>query len=633
MDIKVPLNKLKFGQEDGEGINARVAGRLDGIEALAANLFARGQIENLVVKRIDDEFYSVSNGNRRLAAFHQMYGAGGDQLINCTLRDVDEKGAFEDSLTTAVTAKQLHPVDQYEAFARLSANEKTDEEIARQYGMTEKEVRQALALGRLSPKIRDAWRNGDIKADVAQAFTLGLDHKTQDKAFKKLEKDHRLYPQYIKQELGATDREVGELLDFVGADFYRECGGSVVVDLFGTSHVVSNPALLKQIAADKLASTCDKLKAEGWSWAKLLSDLPSNARWWRKSEPKALVFEGDEQQQLAKLRAERDAIEARYQSEDEFDYDEYESSIERLTAEVDAIEARVHSRSFSDKQKAKSGCIVDVDDGRLVILYGVLEPEEVSAPASKATKKASSKGAAEEPAEPVISNSLVLRLSEQLTKGTATALVQDHDLALSVLLAGFACYDSAGMKVSVNGMDSHELDLLGSKEMPQALAMVLKLKLAERLALVAEVAAAALDFRNQPLDAEKDDKYHGPRAICDAIDPKALNAALRGVFDAKDYFNGVSKALCLAAITDAMGDDVARQQSKNPKGDIAAFAIANVPQTGWLPTQLRAKGYDGPPIIKAKLPAPAPRKAKKAPPKKRAVKKVAKKAAKKKKAA
>jgi hypothetical protein len=27
MDLQVPLNRLKFGQEDGAGINARVVGR------------------------------------------------------------------------------------------------------------------------------------------------------------------------------------------------------------------------------------------------------------------------------------------------------------------------------------------------------------------------------------------------------------------------------------------------------------------------------------------------------------------------------------------------------------------------------------------------------------------------------
>jgi ParB family chromosome partitioning protein len=65
MHIDVPLNKLRFGQEDGAGINARVAGRLDGIEALAANLHANGQIEDLIVKKFDGDLYAVSNGNRR----------------------------------------------------------------------------------------------------------------------------------------------------------------------------------------------------------------------------------------------------------------------------------------------------------------------------------------------------------------------------------------------------------------------------------------------------------------------------------------------------------------------------------------------------------------------------------------
>jgi ParB family chromosome partitioning protein len=50
MDLQVPLNRLKFGQDDGAGINARVAGRDSHIAELAANLHANGQIENLIVK-------------------------------------------------------------------------------------------------------------------------------------------------------------------------------------------------------------------------------------------------------------------------------------------------------------------------------------------------------------------------------------------------------------------------------------------------------------------------------------------------------------------------------------------------------------------------------------------------------
>jgi ParB family chromosome partitioning protein len=63
MDLLIPLNRLIFGQDDGHGINARITGRDEGIAELAANLHARGQIENLVVKRVDTgtgEYYSVS---------------------------------------------------------------------------------------------------------------------------------------------------------------------------------------------------------------------------------------------------------------------------------------------------------------------------------------------------------------------------------------------------------------------------------------------------------------------------------------------------------------------------------------------------------------------------------------------
>src|SRR5579863_6161540 len=153
MDLQIPLNKLKFGQDDGAGINARVTGRDDGIAALAANINANGQIENLIVKEAGEGFYSVANGNRRLAAFHMIYGEGSDQPIGCTLHEIDEATAFEFSLTTAVTVRQLHPVDQYEAFTRLAERGKSDEEIASQYGMTKREIEQAHALGHLSPVI------------------------------------------------------------------------------------------------------------------------------------------------------------------------------------------------------------------------------------------------------------------------------------------------------------------------------------------------------------------------------------------------------------------------------------------------------------------------------------------------
>lgn len=637
-DFNVPLNRLMFGHEDGAGINARVAGRQDGIAELAANLNARGQIENLVVKRVAGEageIYSVSNGNRRLAAFHMIYGPDSPQPIRCTLREVDEDGAFEDSLTTAVTAKQLHPVDQYEAFARLEEHGKTHEEIAHQYGMSEKEVRQALALGRLSPKIRQAWRAGEIKAEIAKAFTLAIDDKTQDKIFDKLKKDNQLWESYVKKELGADiDEDVTELLNVVGAQAYRDRGGSVTEDLFGNSHIISDEPLLKLMAQEQLGARCEQLKADGWAWAELESNLPHGARFWPKSELKEWIYEGDEEARLEKANAALQVID----DDENLSYNEAETAREKLEREIADIETAARARSYDAKQKKKLGCIVDIEDGRVVVLYGVKKPTEVKLFGGESADDdgeelpagVKKRAAAAEPEEPEISNALLQRLSIQLTTAAATALILDEQLALAVLLAGFGCYSVSGVKASISGLGARgERGLLGSEDMSKALALATQLKPAERISLLAQAAANALDFQGRSMDT--DDRHSGPLAIVNTIDAKAFNAAMRGAFDAKDYFAGVNKALCLKAIEEAMGADMARQQSKNGKIEIVAFATENVPATGWLPPQLRAKGYDGPPmkmkgkVVAANKPKAEGKAAK--PAAKKAVKKTAKKPA------
>lgn len=632
MDIKVPLNRLRFGHDDGAGINARVSGRLADIPALAANMYARGQIENLVVKRFGDDpglpvpdgwtgtrdLFSVSNGNRRLAAWHRIHGENGTQPIDCTLRDVDEDGAFEDSLATAVTAKQLHPVDQYEGFTRLAERGKTNEEIALQYGMTEREVEQALALGHLSPKIRNAWRKGEIKTDMAQAFTLARDHKTQDKLFAKLAKAGHLYSHLVRRELGAdANGDVGAMLEFVGAEEYRGRGGEVIEDLFQSGHIVSNGALLQTMVAEKLDAKCEQLRGDGWGWVALASELPEAARYWQQAAPKKLIFIDDEEARLKKL--EKEAAEAERANDGGNTDETAEARSQQLDIEIGALKLAVRSRSFTEKQKALLGCVVGLEDGAETLRVGVQRPAEVAAsPAKAPARGASSKQKDKAADEPAISQALLHRMSLQLTEAAATALQQDVELSLIVLLAGIQARHDGNVNVRIGGVGAAKLDVTGAVEVADNIAVLRKMKLQDRMALVAPIAAAALDFQNCSLDQNVGDRFNTLHAVCNALDPKAFNAALRGAFDAKDYFEGVSKPLCIAAIREAgFTEDQAKTSAKS-KGEIAAFAIANVPQTGWLPPQLRAKAYGGPPVAKGKPAAAKPADPKRAPAKRAA---------------
>lgn len=556
MDIQVPLNKLKFGHDDGAGINARVAGRLDGIEALAANLHARGQIENLVVKRCDGDFYSVSNGNRRLAAFHQIYGADSSQPINVTVREVDETGAFEDSLTTAVTARQLHPVDQYEAFARLDERGKTHEEIAHQYGMTEKEVRQALALGRLSPKIREAWRQGEMKAEAAQAFTLAIDPKTQNKVFAKLSKEDTLYPHYIRSEIGVkSSREMVELLNIVGPELYRARGGTVIEDLFNEFHSVSDEALLKALSVELLDKRCDALIDEGWSWAKPASDLPDSAHHWpQKAIPeKKWVYAEGEKQHLDDLKSKLKSIE----QSDEYDLDESEA-LEKQIADLETI---VRARSYTPDQRKKLGCIVDFEGGAIEVLYGVDRPAERATdekreplPAGVKAKGGAAAGADAPKPQTVISNAMVERLHQQLLRATLKALQTE---APASPLAG---------------------------------------------ALAAIVASQIKPDRPSWMPQEVSSKLEGVRAL---ISPAVMNDAVAKSFEPKDFFGGAPKPVLLKVITEAINADESRKLADKTKAEIGKWALANVVKTGWLPKELRTPHYAGPGSAGFKKPAAA----------------------------
>lgn len=544
MDIKVPLKMLKFGHTDGEGINARVAGRDDGIAALAANIHANGQIENLVVKEIAGGCFAVANGNRRLAAFHMIHGENSDQPIGCTLHQIDETKAFEFSLTTAITAQQLHPVDQYEAFARLEVHGKTNDEIAHQYGMSEKEVRQALALGQLSPKIRDAWRKGEIRAETAQAFTLAKDQKAQEKIFAKLDKQDDLSAHAIRTALGVkSNAHLADLIAFVTPDFYRECGGKITEDLFGEFHSISDEALVKTLATDKLDKCCNELIAAGWAWAKPLSDLPNGAQHWTQgsvAEKDLIWLEGEKEHRAAidkKLKAmENDS--------DAWDYDEQQ----KLEAQLDKIDRVVEGRSFSEKQRAKLGCILDIEEGELQIIYGVTKPAEqlpVKTGAKTADRSDDDAKAAPSPKEATaISNALADRLGTQFLQATKDAL-----------LAAAAGADPI-------------LSMLGS--------------------IVAD-------------QIKPEQKFHIPHAVSNklaalraVLPAAAVNAALAKRFDAKDYFAGAPKAFVLKAIKEAVNADEARKLVSSTKAEISKFALANVVKTGWLPKELRTPHYAGP---------------------------------------
>ena len=548
----LPLSALRIDDKS----NVRKIGRGIADQAFVASIRTLG-IQMPLIVRQNGTGYVVADGGKRLEAAQALVKAGewkGDAAVPVIVTGASDAEARELSLALNLIRTDMHPVDAFRAFMSLHTDKEKPldvDALAQRFGVSTKTVRQRLALGALDDTILDAWRDGKINEDAAEAFTLCPNKRQQARVYAKLAKNYRngFEAGDVKEELNVNPNDTGRLLNAVGIDAYEARGGKVNRDLFGSDHTVSDEALLKQMIDETLATTCQSLIAAGWAWA--TSDLPNNR--WEFGQIK-----GDfkptpaEKKEIARLeaRSENEAL----------TYEENEEADDALGN----LKAAIVMRSYSKQQKAKAGCFVQIArDGSIRIEYGFTLPPKVKvettvneATGEKETtlgkkKVAAPKGAAK------LTKALLDRLKEQRETAIKKAIVaHPHKDPFAQLLA----------------------------------------------------AIAADQIRPGSWNAAPFDKQFGK--IMEAIDPKVMNAKLHEMFNAKDYFESCGKAFCLAAMTETVNADEARKLSGKKRAEIAKAALANIGKTKWLPRELRTSHYDGP-VAKAAPKAKAAKPAKK----------------------
>lgn len=628
-DDRVPLMALRFGHDPlaGADINARSSGRTDGIPELANMLKTQGLIRPLLVvenptgKEESKGLYFAFAGNRRLAALQTIHAP--DDTIPVKVYD---KTAPLYELSIADNEAVLpHAVDRFRSFVELIKRDKVPpaaqpQFIAKTFGMTDHDARKALALGALDDSILDAWRAGDITADQAKVFTLIPDKKAQAKMFAAKCKNHwELEISRLRSAILGKKEDAAKLVAFVGADAYRAAGGSLTEDLFGSNHVVHDVPLAKRLADEKLAEFCNSLRVDaGWAWAEPEETAPQGWQhgrgWGRLDKPKLGGLHADEKTRLAA---------ARKLADDTQNSDDYEQH-NRLDEDADALEELLRLQFWKPADKAKSGCFVGIcESGRVMVHAGVMKPEEKKAVAKEEKKKAAKKSSKSgEPNTSVFSAALATRLSTSLTVAAANVVAGDSgETALRLLLAGFATDGYGGdgpVCVKQNGMGNNEIE---GRDITfaAALAELEKVKPAALQARLCRVVASALDMRSHSATRMLSDKDEGDGADAGALvnflPQKELQAELRKAFNAADYFESAPSAFSRAALAD-MSIEV-------PKGVTKAKALAEIAtehakRTGWLPPQLRTKGYAGPSSVPAKkAPGKAAKPARKAAKKRR----------------
>ncbi|WP_024540126.1 ParB/RepB/Spo0J family partition protein, partial [Comamonas badia] len=635
--ILVPLSRLVLRPT---GRNVRKTPRMS-IPELAASIQRVGLLQNLIViPAADGEHYEVVAGGRRLAALKLLakkHRIAKDWDVPCL--QVADGTARTASLTENVQREQMHPADQFEAFAALVAEGRPIEDIAADFSVTPLVVQRRLKLANVSPRLMADYRADAVSLDQLMALSITDDHAAQEAAFYDAPQWQR-HPSHLRERL--TEREIDAyrhpLVRFVGLDAYEAAGGGVRRDLFAEDDAgvyLTDAALLERLAQDKLAGIAAEVKAEGWAWADATpgvthADLHAFQRAPReRREPNKREAARIEKLQ-ARMHELAEAVDAAQDADDEDKADALQEEGEAVGEQLQALEDSL--QDYSPTARAAAGAIVTIDcTGEAVIHRGLMREAEAKALRTlerlrqgfsgedvENDDEGENRDEDREPKTAAMSDRLAQRLSAHRTAALQIEVARHPQVALVALVHGMVqtvlqesryglSRDSLPLGVRLTLQDRLEgmaPDWLGSpaavalRELQQAAGVALPQNGAELFAV---------------LLAKPQDELVRLLAVCvastvDVVTPRAtphqpggelaqavgLDMAAWWQPTAGGYFKHISKAAILVAVGVFAPDSVTRL-AKLKKADIANEAERLAAGTGWMPAIFKAAGLEAAP--------------------------------------
>ena len=320
------------------------------------------------------------------------------------------------------------------------------DDVARRFGCTVRLVEQRLALARLSPKIRAAYRKGDINLDVARAFAINDDHAAQERVFRQFAKPITHAPSVRNALTAGRIPAHDRLARFVGAEAYEAAGGVLVRDLFEPDIVFfDNGDLLQRLAGEKTDAMRDELSKEGWGWVEVqLGHGQVEGCAGERLHPTSRKLKPAERKEVEALEARIAELDEKLQEAD--DDNPLWAERDEAEAKLDAVQEA--TRSFDKKLVPHAGAVVAVDrDGRAVITRGLIKRSDLKTIAKlqqAKTKPTPTRMTARSRARsslqrsiregPRLTKALVERLTEARTRGLRAALAQNAHVALGLMV-------------------------------------------------------------------------------------------------------------------------------------------------------------------------------------------------------
>lgn len=628
--ILVPLSQLLPRRSKR---NARTTPRLS-IPELAASISRVGLLQNLIViLAANGEQYEVVAGDRRLTALKLLAKKkriAADHDVPCLL--VPDASARTVSLAENLLREQMHPADQFEAFAALVKEGRPIEDIAADFGVSPLTVQRRLKLANVSPRLMADYRAGAVTLEQLMALTITDDHAAQEAAYYSAPEWQRgasaLRERLTEREIDATH----PLVRFVGLDAYAAAGGGLRSDLFAdddSGTYLTDAALLETLVRGKLDALAEDVRGEGWAWVEAVPHLSHvNRQTFQNAPRQRREPTAHEARRIASLHTRLDKIDATleeaYDAEDEDKAATVEERRGQVAGELQAIEDAL--QDYAPDVRAVAGAIVTLDrEGEAIIHRGLLREAEAKALRTlhrlqqgfaEGGSTNEDEGGADDGAPKTVnvSDRLAQRLSAHRTAALQIEVAQHPHVALAALAHGMVqtvlqpdAYGD-GLPLGVHVTVKDRLESM-APDWPESSAAV-------ALRTLREVAGEALPQDSAELFAVllamEQDALVKLMAVCvaatvDVVTPRAmqrqpgaelaqavgLDMAAWWKPTAEGYFRHVSKAVILAAVEQFAPSHVARL-SKLKKADIASEAERLAEGTGWMPAVFQTEHHTEP---------------------------------------
>ncbi len=609
--ITIPLNKLAVSPD-----NVRKTLSSDTIGELAASIQAHGLLQNLIVTPAKKGAYHVNAGGRRLRALQQLARDGlisDDHPVPCQVRD-GTSDAKEISLAENAVREQMHPADEFEAFRHLVDDGVPIADIGARFGVTETVVEKRLKLARVSARVLEAYRAGDLTLEKVMAFTVTDNHEAQDEVLQSLrghEDADDIRATLLEDEITSIDRRVR----FVTLKAFEKAGGTVRRDLFSgeDAGVIEDAALLRSLTTAKLQKKAKEVAKEGWKWVEIRDDFDYGE--WndcqrRHAEPVPLTPEQATEQDELQRKFER-LENAWHAADDDSDYPERCNDISKRLDELDDRE-----EVWPAETLAIAGAIVAIGpDGKPDIRRGFILPADKPKPQpkTKTVKTVHDDGSVTDREVEdafILPASLLETLTAHRSAALAATLMEEPEIALAALahslaLQAFYRVTGNGSCLRLNATSYLHRDAKNSSAARAIEATeeswnqtlpgdesglwdwCLAQDQATLLRLLAFCVASTIDCVVSKT-APNGDRVQHAGMLATALD---LDMAQWFTPTAESYFGKVNKAGILRALREAKGGE-APAWAAMKKSELAVLAEREMAATGWLPEPLRSPEAD-----------------------------------------